>query len=78
MSIKVPLEPTMWENVKHHFMTHKEEWAMESEDLGKEISFWLAQTHNCSIRGRKHLYFVFENEYDAEVFLLKFSAKNNY
>ena len=38
MSIKVPLEPSMWENVKHHFMTHKEEWAMESEDLGKETA----------------------------------------
>jgi len=71
--IKVPLEPTMWENVKSHFMKHKEEWVMETEDLGKEISFWLAQRHNCSIRGRKHLYFVFQNAYDAEVFVLKFS-----
>lgn len=75
MSIKVPLEPTLWDNVKSHFMSRKHEWAMESEDLGKEISFWLAQTHNCSIRGRKNLYFVFENDYDAEVFLLKFSGK---
>ena len=72
--IKIPAEP-LWDNVKQHFMTHRDEWIMESENLNNELALWLTNEYHCILRGRKHLYFLFENEYDADMFVLKFSAK---
>lgn len=73
--IKVPVDP-YWENVKNTFLNSKEQWLMESENLSNEMSVWLAQEYGCTMRGRKHLYFHFANEYDADMFVLKFSGKN--
>ena len=75
MASKLKVE-TYWDNVKKHFMTHRNEWVMESENLGNELALWLAQEHGCMIRGRKHLYFCFADDKDAEMFVLKFSGKN--
>ena len=74
--IKVPAEQ-IWENVKKHFMSHRNEWIMESENLNNELALWLTNEYRCMIRGRKTLYFLFENEYDAEMFVMKFSAKKD-
>jgi len=73
--IKIPIIP-YWENVKDAFMSSRDQWIMESENLSNEMSVWLAQEHGCTIRGRKHLYFHFATEYDAEMFVLRFSGKN--
>jgi len=73
--IKIPFEP-YWATVKETFMSRRNEWLMESEDFSKDMALWLAQHHGCIIRGRKHLFFEFSNEYDAEMFVLRFSGKD--
>jgi hypothetical protein len=40
------------------------------------MSLWLAQQYGAVIRGRKHLYFVFDTEQEAEYFVLVFGEKN--
>lgn len=72
---RVPVDP-YWENVKNAFLNSRDQWLMESENLSSEMSLWLAQVHGCMIRGRKHLYFQFADERDADLFVLKFSGKN--
>lgn len=73
--IKVPVEP-YWDTVKDSFLTNRDQWLMESENMASEMALWLAQEHGCTMRGRKHLFFIFANEYDAEMFVLRFSGKN--
>ena len=72
---RVKIDP-YWENVKQEFLRSRDQWLMESESLSNEMAVWLAQVHGCMIRGRKHLFFQFEDERDAELFVLRFSGKN--
>ena len=72
---RVKIDP-YWENVKQEFLRSRDQWLMESENLSNEMAVWLAQVHGCMIRGRKHLFFQFEDECDAELFVLRFSGKN--
>ena len=72
---RVKIDP-YWENVKQEFLRSRDQWLMESENLSNEMAVWLAQVHGCMIRGRKHLFFQFEDERDSELFVLRFSGKN--
>ena len=72
---RVKIDP-YWENVKQEFLRSRDQWLMESKNLSNEMAVWLAQVHGCMIRGRKHLFFQFEDERDAELFVLRFSGKN--
>lgn len=73
--IRIPVDP-YWENVKNTFLNVQREWPVWSDNMAIEMSVWLAQEYGCTMRGRKHLYFHFMNEYDADMFVLKFSGKS--
>ena len=73
--VKIPIKP-YWPQVQATFMRRRDQWVMESEMLANDMSLWLAEQYGAVIRGRKHLYFVFDTEQEAEYFVLVFGEKN--
>ena len=73
--IKLPIDP-YWTQVQATFMKRRDQWAMESENTANEMALWLAEQYGAVIRGRKHLYFVFNTEREAEYFVLVFGENN--
>ena len=73
--IKLPIDP-YWTQVQSTFMKRRDQWAMESENVSNEMALWLAEQYGAMIRGRKHLYFVFNTEREAEYFVLVFGESD--
>jgi len=75
MMVKIPIKP-YWHQVQATFMRRRDQWVMESENLVNDMALWLAQEYGAIMRGRKHLYFCFDTETEAEYFVLVFGESN--
>jgi len=73
--VKIPIDP-YWPQVQETFMRRRDQWAMESENMEREMSLWLAEQYGATIRGRKHIYFMFMTEREAEYFVLVFGKRD--
>ena len=73
--VKIPIEP-YWKQVQETFMRRRDQWAMESENMANEMALWLVEQYGATMRGRKHLYFVFNTEREADYFVLVFGERN--
>jgi len=73
--VKIPIEP-YWKQVQETFMRRRDQWVMESEQLAADMALWLAREYGAILRGRKHLYFVFNTEKEADYFVLVFGERN--
>ena len=73
--VKIPIDP-YWTEVQKTFMRRRDQWIMESVNTSNKLALWLAEQYGAIMRGRKHLYFVFDTEAEAEYFVLVFGRRD--